>query len=182
MKVYFPNQEGEQNRAEILNILKARVEKLFSGFKTESLLSLSSDGHDQFFLKSPHAILWGKVYFEAFTDNDSELLALELKRLQQVLKQRVHAHVFFREAEFKKGSCGYPSADYFRYQFIQADDEKALLVEKVSPGGVEFELENTLSLFESPSLEKYRFAKSSQLSREELAELIDLNLELKHQA
>jgi hypothetical protein len=178
VKIYFPVQEREGNRTQILQALKRLVEKQISGFKTDALVSLSNDRNDQFFLKSPHAVLWGRVYFEPFSENDVELLGFELKRLQQILKQRIHAHIFFSEWDMKKGGEEYPCADYFRYRFIQAEAEKALLVEKVLPLGREFQPDKGSPAFDTSS-EKYHFAKASQLSREELAELIDLNLELK---
>lgn len=179
MKIYFPIQDAEHNRTAIQDSLKRLLEKQFVGFKTDSLFSLSYDRNDQFFLRSPHAILWGKVYFEPFSDNDVELLGFELKRLEQILKQRIHAHIFFNEWSMKKGDVAYPYADYFRYRFIQSEAEKAMLIEKVLPLGLEFQPDKAIHLFGPAVSDKYRFAKSSQLTREELAELIDLNLELK---
>lgn len=179
MKIYFPIQDASHGRAEIRDALKRLLEKQFSGFKTDSLFSLSYDRNDQFFLKGPHAILWGRVYFEPFSDNDVELLGFEQKRLEQILKQRLHAHIFFNDWNMKKGDVEYPCADYFRYRFIQSEAEKSLLVEKVLPSGLEFRPDKALHSFAPGSSEKYHFAKSAQLSREELAELIDLNLELK---
>ena len=52
-------------------------------------------------------------------------------------------------------------------QFVESNGETSLLLEKNAP---------------ARSSGKYSFAKSSQLSREEMAELIDLNLKLKRQA
>jgi hypothetical protein len=180
MKIYFPVQDALKGRAEIRDALKRLVEKQFSGFKTDSLSSFSYDRTDQFFVKSPHAVLWGRVYFEPFSDNDVELLGFELKRLEQILKQRLHAHIFFTEWNMKKGDVEYPCADYFHYRFIQSEAEKSLLIEKVLPAGLEFRPDKAVNLFGTSNPDKYHFAKSSQLSREELAELIDLNLELKN--
>lgn len=179
MNIYFPIHEPEINRPQILQALKSLVEKQMFGLKTDSLVSLSHNRNDQFFFKTPHAMLWGRVYFEPFSENDVELLGFELKRLQQVLKQRIHAHIFFSEWEMRNGGEEYPFADYFRYRFIQAETEKAILVEKVLPSGRDFKPDREDVELQTPPLEKYHFAKSSQLTREELAELIDLNLELK---
>lgn len=179
MKIYFPVQELQHPRTLILQILKQLIEKQFAGFKTDSLFSLSYDRKDQFFFKGPHAILWGKVYFEPFANDAIELLRFELGRLQQTLKQRIHAHIFFTDGEIKKEGVGYPCADYFRYRFIQSETEKSMLIEKVLPSGMDFRPDRARSLWSPVAPGPYPFSKSFSLSREELAELIDLNLELK---
>ena len=180
MKIYFPLQTIEPNRADILEALKTFMEKPFMDFEADPFSLLTNERQDQFFLNGPDTILWGRVYFKPFSEKDAELLETELQYLEQTLKQPIQPHIFFLSgqrdpASFEKG----PAADYFHYHFIQSGGEIAMVVEKIPFPGRESESAKPLDFSEEPGELSYRFSRQSQLSREELAELIDLSLELK---
>ena len=181
MKIYFPLQIIEPNRIDILEALKTFMEKPFTDFKADPFSLLTNERQDQFFLNGPDAILWGRVYFKPFSEKDAELLEVELRYLKQILNRRIDAHVFSpaasegSSASFDKG----PKVDYFCYRFIQSAGEIAMVVEKIPFAPWKNEPAKSLDFSEEPGDSRYRFSRQSQLSREELAELIDLSLELK---
>lgn len=185
MKIYSPLQVIEPNHAEILTALKTFIEKQFMGFEADPFSSLTDERNNQFFLKGSSAILWVRVYFKPFSEQEAELLKTELQRLEQTLRQPIQPHIFSladpagESAPFDQG----PAADYFCFHFIYSGAETAMVIEK-SHFSKDEEDENKVpepvSFKEILGAEGYRFSRQSQLSREELAELIDLSLELKH--
>ena len=180
MKVYFPLQTIEPNRADILEALKKFTEKPFTEFKADPFSLLTDKRQDQFFLNGPEALLWGRVYFKPFSEKDAECLETELRYLKQMLRRDIKPHIFFLAGQgetvvVEKG----PAADYFCFRFIQSGGEIAMVIEKVSSSQTEREPLRSLDFSEEPQDFSYRFSRQSRLSREELAELIDLSLELK---
>lgn len=183
MKVFSPVKDTAQSsRAEILNELRNISERQGVGLRKDSFLSLTNDREDQFFLKSvQNFVLWGKVYFEIFTPEKAEQLKKEQAEMKHKFLQPIKLQVFFSEGGIDTARAeDYPEADYYRYSILQSAVEKAIMVERVS-----FEkkamtvLPPLPSLGESTKRQDYRFSKQSQLTRNELAELIDLSLDLK---
>lgn len=181
MKIFSSYKELSKDQyPEVLNELRNISERQGQGLRRDSFLSLTNDREDQFFLKSvQNFIVWGRVYFEAFTPGKAEQLKIEQEEMKRRFLQPLKLQVFFNEGEIDYSSAGtYPDADYFHYTLIQSPVEKAMIVERVKTpafeGGEASPGKETSKRASGPIA-----SKQAQLSRNELAELIDLSLDLK---
>lgn len=180
MKVFFLENETGISHATVLDSLKQAVQEKMPEFQNDAVFSLAYEREDRFFLKSPQAILWGKVYFDTPLHSDLESLKAELEKITGIFRRKVIPYVFLADesgawlSEFRKiaESC-------FVYGFVQSEGRRALTLRMISqeqeraiPPGDE---EKGRSIRQS----KERSIKPFQLSREELSELIDLSLELR---
>ncbi len=180
MKVLFLENEAGINRSVIMDSLKQAIQERKPGFQNDAVFSLAYEREDQFFLKSPEAILWGKVYFEPPQENDLEVLKSELKKLSGIFRRKIIPYVFLAdETSAWLGEFGQVAEDSFVYGFVQSEGRRALMLRKVLSGQKAKQASSSEVKSKIDIQGKEKPARPFQLSREELSELIDLSLELR---
>jgi hypothetical protein len=182
MKVFFLESETRISHAAVIDSLKQAVQEKMPEFQNDAVFSLAYEREDQFFLKSPETILWGKVYFDTPLHGDLENLKAELKKISGIFRRKVIPYVFLTN---ESSACawlnefGKIAESCFIYGFAQSEGRRALTLRRISqerdpviPAEAERENRGARQGRESS-------VKPFQLSREELSELIDLSLELR---
>lgn len=184
MKIFRRVSSSVKQHSKILWALKKDFEKAFSGFEPGDILCEVHEQENQFFLKNPKRIIWGKLYFETFTKKHMELLKIEAECLRRTFPFPIAANIFFTKTDMEtKDLLEFTGACYYRFFPAEAGIEDALFLEKVV-GEPVFQMASTAIPAEpenepEPGQEVYRFSKQSMLNKEELAELIDLSINLR---
>ena len=178
MKIFFPVSDGSVSREDIYAVIRSLCEKQFLQDSRTPEFPEALNGGGSFLIKRSFGLFWGKVFFESFTPKKFEELEEEFRILEQKHGQKIQASVFSpRGVTDLESACGKVPADYFQYSIINACGENAMLIER-SPllktgRSVSYGQKN------ESSRSDYSFSKQSLLTRNELAELIDLSLDLK---
>ena len=183
MKVYFI-RDNRYHRAEILNILKQTLRENALESEVDPVFSLAYDRGNQFFLKTANEILWGNVFFEPFSYQDARALHQEMDRITKLFNQKISPYVF--AVEFVSGGGLLEilpvKPHCFKFHFLDSVDGQALALDEWVPDPQGVSQRQADGPARIPDLKGYQFFKQSQLTREELAELIELSLELKNQS
>lgn len=180
MNIYFFDHGIEKNRAEILKSLRHAIQDQMPGAEIDAVLSLAYDRDNQFFLRSSSGIIWGRVFYETLSHANIQTLRKEIDHLLQTFRQKLLLYVFSPSifSEVSRLIEKLPGAPaFFEYSFLGSAHGRALaLRERIfSPGKKEV----STPPVSSPKPEAYRFFKHARLTRDELADLIELGLELK---
>lgn len=183
MKIFRSVPFAVKYHSKILSALKKDFEKNLS-YEPGDIFTELHEQENQFFLKNPKRIIWGKVYFETFTKRHLELLKIEAECLRRTFPFPISANIFFPKTDIEtRDLLEFPGACYYRLFPSEAGIEDALFIEKII-GEPAFEAAGTADVSAAePETEAgnapYRFSKQSMLSKEELAELIDLSIGFK---
>lgn len=160
----FSLERVERVTASLKNTLKS-----FHPSLSEPALAFGG-GPDNFLLKGPEGYLWGKVYVETLSHAAVDDLQKELDKMfrHKPFPEKLLPHVFFpaRAKGVGEGLKRLPGPPkFFEYgQAFVLREADILGPVNVTPG---------------LGPKTYDFNRSSRLNREELAELIDIALELK---
>ena len=181
MNAYFVQGGIDKNRDEILKSLRSVLQDQYPQAEIDPVLSLAYDRNNQFFLKSPQGILWGRVFYETLAHANVQTLRKEIDHLLQTFRQKVFPFVFFPSAvENLSGLIEKLPGDPVLYEYsgLRSHSGSALaLVEKFF--AADSRVSSLIPSKPPEPLQDYRFWRRSRLTRDELIELVDLSLELK---
>lgn len=169
MTVLWTEKDFSSERMEWVTVSLKNALKSFHPSLNEPALAFGG-GPDTFLLKGPEGYLWGKVYIETLSHAAVDDLQKELDQmfLHKPFPEKLLPYVFFpaRAKGVGEGLKRLPGPPKF-FEYGQA----FILREADILGHV--------NVAPEPRPQTYDFNRSSRLSREELAELIDIVLELK---
>ena len=170
------------NAREILQALRETLQDRSPGFQVDPVLSLAHGREDQFFLKGPkgEGILWGRVFYGSLCPAAVHELEGEIVHLFQTFSQKVVPYVFFPSVLEEAGGSleklpGRPNL--YEYSVFPAEAEKGIALRP----WCRRERAKTFAQDLGPQASGLRpgLKKVMRLTREELAELIDLGIDLR---
>lgn len=154
-------------------ILKALKELFLEKFPQTAAPLYQEDRRDQFILKMPDKILWGKIYFDAFEKHHLELVKLENECVKQTFALPVEAVIFFPSTALTPHQLlDFPQAIFYHYMLAESGIEEAMLLEPMLGADQLASCENSSSSGSRTSLHR------GALTSEEIQDLIEISLEL----
>jgi hypothetical protein len=180
MKTYFIR--AGQNSKATMEALKQAVLEHENIQEFDTVFSLSYDREDQFFIKTPEAICWGRVFGSAAGYREVTDLAREIQRLSSTFNLEVKPFIFFQDLTSGHGLLkalpGRPRC--YEYSFLRSGSGSALALKDLSQMSAKV-LPPTVSAEGNSMMpaETSRVSSSYRLSRSEINELIEISLQLK---
>lgn len=179
MKTYFIRTPQTPQPRQVFEALRQAVIERENVREFDSVFALSYDRADQFFVKANETIYWGKIFTGPAGFREISNLNREIHRLINTFQHPVMPFVFFQEL-----TSGHAllktlpaAAQCFEYSFLKSDGGTALALKdlhqkplQVLPPGEAGDQETVRKSYASSPL---------KLSRSEMAELMDLSLDLK---
>ena len=192
MNIYFVDKESHINNSDNLSYFKGAVREFYRGFEIKPALSNLMEDEHQFFYEGPDGLIWGKVFYEALSEENLKDLYRENELLFNATHESITLYVFFPSGQetakldlktslrqFQQNRFSNKAIRLFQYYFMQSFTEKGMALNE----WIE-ELDHNLIWRERDDFKvektavKDRLTDTSQVSREELVELIELDLEL----
>ncbi len=171
MTVYFVSENTEGFAEELRRAVKETIQKKFPQANEDPVFSLAYDQAHQLFLKGAMSIYWGRIFTHKISLSDVYKLEQEIEHLAQTFSQGVHPCIFFPHAEsavVESLRQLRPSPMMYEYYALESESGKNLAIRPVHQ-----------EFYEKSEMEPYSYYRQSRLTRDELAELIDLSCSLK---
>lgn len=171
MSIYFISENSEGHEEELRRAARAAIQRQFPQAVEDPVFALAYDQEGQVFLKGPQGIFWGRIFNHKLSLSDVYRVEQEVDRLSKNFSQGIQPCFFFPQTDASVLSSltqlrPYPAM--FEYYLLESESGKSLAVKPIQQ-----------SAGERVSSEPYSFYRNSRLTRDELAELIDLSCSLK---
>ena len=160
--ISFTKQEIRQAFHEIL-------EKKFPDHQDDTIYSLAYDKEDQIYLKAGNGLVWGKIFFEKLMASDFSLIQHELENITQAFSRDVQPCLFFPDIDARADellSKYFTKTLAYQYQYVESESKRGIAVKEKS--GIIVPAEQVMD-----------YSKMARVTREELAELIEISLSLR---
>lgn len=179
MKTYFVRPGQNHNSRALLEALRHAVIEREMIQEYDTVFALSYDREDQFFVKTSETIYWGRLFTASAGYKDVTELSREMQKLMQTFNLPVKSFVFFPELVSGHGLLkalpGKPSC--YEFSFLRSEAGSALALKELHVSAAR--VQPPADQAEAPLPPAPRSAASMRLSRSEIAELMDLSLQLK---
>ena len=190
--IYRIESELSSDKPKILTVLKRAVRDIFQVPLIGWAPPANYDPQKQFFFRSPDFLCGVHVFYQELTHADLDDLVAAIHQYTDSLKDRLHVLIFFPGLSkgVAQSICSHKafprlfargSIRFLEFFFLQSKSRQGIALRELSPGwgseaGKKTGYEQTPI---SPPATSYPLAKYARLSRSELAELVELGLELK---
>ncbi len=183
MKAYFIKPVRQEHSVFLLDALRQAVRERFKIHHTDPVFSLNYDREDQFYLKSPETIYWGRLLMMPLTYQNALQLDREFESISGRFQTRLCPVIFCPAVQSGIGILAAfkirPSC--FEYTLLKSASGTSLALRDIP-----LEEEGPNSVSSSLPVEKYKQSSSAEgqtrpplLSRSEIAELLEISLEAK---
>ncbi len=171
MSLYFISDNPEGHEQELNIAVKAAICRQFPQAVEDPVFSLAYDQEGQIFLKGSLSIFWGRIFRHKLSSADVQRVEDEIERLSKNFSQGIQPCLFFPQTDrtiLEALLHLRPQPVMFEYYFLESETGKSWGIKPVRQ-----------EASESMNSGAYSFYRNSRLTRDELAELIDLSCNLR---
>ena len=172
MKTYFIKALPNHDSRTVFEALKHAVLEAEGIQEFDPVFSLSYDRADQFYLKTPDAIVWGRIFNSPAGYREVSALSREMQKLLSTFQLPLLPYVFFQELSSGHGLLKALPGETkcFEFSFLRSENGAALALK---------DLHHHSPKVMPPAPEPVQTSPAFRLSRSEISELMELSLELK---
>lgn len=179
MKTFFIKPVRQEHSVFLLDALKQAVRERFKIHHVDPVFSMNYDREDQFYLKTPEMIYWGRVFMTPLNYQETLKLEREFETVSGRFQTRVCPVIFCPSLQSGSGILfAFKTRPYcFEFTLLKSETGTSLALKDVSLEDVTVQVSPPAGALKmNPQVSASR---PPLLSRSEIAELLEISLDAK---